>query len=265
MAKKATKRERKEEARRRRLEEMRRRQRRTQLRKLYTWGALAAAVALIVVWVVLARSGSNKARATSAKIAKAAGCAEPRSFPIEGREHVAPPQRVTYGTNPPTSGNHYSAPTQTGIHAQPVQDEQAVHNLEHGHVEIFYTPGQLSPAALTALEQFVRQDAAHRLILPRPNTPAPVAFAAWGESQVCAAPTDKIVDAARDFARRFGGRGPESIPGTPVFETAAPSPPSSPLPTGAASPSPSGSPSPSPSPSSSPSPSPTPSPTATQT
>lgn len=260
MAKKSTKRERKEEARRRRLEEMRRRQRRARMRKVYVWGALVAAIGLIVVWVVLARAGSNRAKQAGAKLAASAGCNPAESKPIEGSSptatHVAPPQRVTYNTNPPSSGNHYGAPAQTGILAQSPQDEQLVHNLEHGHVVIWYQQGQVAEPILAQLQQLVRSDASRLILVPRPAMPFKLAFSGWGTIQGCPNPNEKAVDVATEFKKRFGNHGPETIPGQPVFQTAPPAPVAPP--TSSPSPSPAGSPTAA-------SPPPTPSPTATST
>ena len=47
-------------------------------------------------------------------------------------------ETVEYTTIPPTSGNHFGTPAQCGIYDREVQDEQVVHNMEHGHVVISY-------------------------------------------------------------------------------------------------------------------------------
>jgi hypothetical protein len=254
VAKKATKRERKEEARRRRLEEMRRRQRRTQLRKLYTWGVVVAAIGGVVLWVVLAKASSNRAKQAGAKLAASAGCNPAESKPIEGSRptatHVTPPQRVTYNTNPPNSGNHYAgagAPAPTGILAQAPQDEQLVHNLEHGHVIIWYQSGQIADSILVQLQQLVRSDASHLVLVPRPAMPFKLALSAWGVIQGCPNPNEKVVDVAKDFKMRFANHGPETISGQPVFQTTPPVPVTPPTPSPTTSPT-AGSPTPSPSP-----------------
>jgi hypothetical protein len=60
------------------------------------------------------------------------------SPPIEGHLHVDPPATVSYRANPPASGNHYPVPADWGLHADPVQPEQWVHNLEHGGIVLLY-------------------------------------------------------------------------------------------------------------------------------
>jgi len=58
--------------------------------------------------------------------------------------HVAPPAKVQYNHDPPTSGCHYSlgqpdpAPIQAGAYNQEIPAEYWVHNLEHGYVAVLY-------------------------------------------------------------------------------------------------------------------------------
>ncbi len=222
-----TKRERKDEAKQRRLAEMRRRQRRARMRKIYTASVIGLIIAAIAGIVVFSRaSNANKKRA-AAKLALASGCTAPKSFPLEGATHIDVKQRASYKTEPPTSGNHWAsqnppAPTATGIHAQPVQDEQQVHNLEHGHVVLQYQPNGLTAAQITSLETVVRANSKVALLAPRPQGKFPFALTAWGVKQECAAPTDKIDEVAKDFVKRFNNQGPESVPGTAVFQTSPP-------------------------------------------
>jgi Ca2+-binding RTX toxin-like protein len=70
-------------------------------------------------------------------------------------------------TNPPTYGPHHirtgsgtdlGAPVQpTGIHDDvSIDDEDLVHNLEHGHIWISYDPGNVSAEDINRLRQLVR-------------------------------------------------------------------------------------------------------------
>ena len=51
-------------------------------------------------------------------------------------QHVPVGQTVAYDSYPPTSGTHAASPTTWGLHTEPVADEVAVHNLEHGGVVV---------------------------------------------------------------------------------------------------------------------------------
>jgi len=56
----------------------------------------------------------------------------------EGRTHVPPGSRVSYGTNPPTSGDHFPTWVDPGFYETPKGRSNLVHSLEHGMIVIFY-------------------------------------------------------------------------------------------------------------------------------
>ncbi len=64
-----------------------------------------------------------------------------------------------YSSVPATSGTHWVTPGQWGVYtaANPAIEYQMVHNLEHGGIVIWYQPGQLDAAGISALENWVRQ------------------------------------------------------------------------------------------------------------
>lgn len=59
-------------------------------------------------------------------------------LPDEGREHVDIGTEIKYGTNPPTSGNHYAQWTKWGVYDTPKDDRNLLHSLEHGYVIMSY-------------------------------------------------------------------------------------------------------------------------------
>lgn len=66
-----------------------------------------------------------------------------QKFPDEGNSHVATGQKVTYNTNPPTSGSHWNsaappAPVPWGVKDSQQPNEAIVHNLEHGGIVLFW-------------------------------------------------------------------------------------------------------------------------------
>jgi hypothetical protein len=63
--------------------------------------------------------------------------------------HVSLGQTVAYPSYPPTSGTHANSPTTWGLHTEPVPDEVAVHNLEHGGVVVSHN--NISPDVLAHL------------------------------------------------------------------------------------------------------------------
>lgn len=221
---KPTKAERKEEARKARLAELRRRQRKARMRKFYYGGAAVLVIGGIVAAVLTTGQASKKKISDFNKIAAAAGCDPVKSLPIEGHTHVPRPQKVTYGTNPPTSGNHWAdsnAPARTGVYTSPgqLQDEEIVHNMEHSHVIIQYTSGLTNQDLINKLEDLVRQHNRRMIIAPRASMQDGyiLAFTAWGKLDGCKTPNDKAIDAAKAFFDTFKGEGPEGfLPGTPV-------------------------------------------------
>jgi uncharacterized protein DUF3105 len=148
-----------------------------------------------------------------------AGCEAAQRLEIEGTGHIAPNESVTYKSNPPTSGRHYSAagigPVPPGVYTEAPLDGGLVHNLEHGHIIIWHA-ADVPKSQLDALAEVVEQDPRFRLLVPRAGMPFKVAFTAWGVTQGCTTPTGEIAKAAEGFAKRFQQKAPENIPGRPL-------------------------------------------------
>jgi hypothetical protein len=88
------------------------------------WVAVAAGVAVLIGVVLIARQ---------------LGIGEGAGRYVAGGgvgDHVPVGQSIAYPSYPPTSGQHAESPTTWGFHTEPVVDEVAVHNLEHGGVVI---------------------------------------------------------------------------------------------------------------------------------
>jgi hypothetical protein len=187
-------------------------------RRLQIGGAVVLVVAVIAVIAVVALAGGDDTANTSglAADAKAAGCTF-NSYKAEGRNHTS--GKVTYKTNPPTSGNHNPVPAQDGIYApgnEPAP-ENWVHSLEHGRVLFQYKPG--TPAADVAKlrslaeEKFNDSPAYHDLLFQN-NTKMTAQFAlvAWTKSLTCDKLTDQSMDVMRQFRKAYTDKGPEFIP-----------------------------------------------------
>src|SRR5918995_2995453 len=177
-----------------------------------------AIIAVIVVLVVGGGGGGdddvdpNKLTAD----AKAAGCTF-TSFKSEGRTHTA--GKVTYNTNPPTSGNHNPTPAQDGIYrpGNTPPKENFVHSLEHGRIEFQYKKGASAAdvAKLRALaEEPVNDTPGYHMLMFENNTSMPTEFAAvaWTKSITCGQLTPQAIDAMREFRKAYTDKGPEFIP-----------------------------------------------------
>lgn len=197
-------------------------------------GAAGGLIALAVVLVfVLGNKGSSEAAnpASIAATMRAAGC-QYKDVAAEPGVHIqTATQVVTYNTYPPTSGTHHPVPAIWGNYSQPVDPRQAVHNMEHGGVVIWYGP-QISEAERKKIDDFY--NASPNAMLVTPIEPAAkyvkypahkglttqIALTAWtagikdnevvnarGVVAICPRFNEKAFTAFRDTMR---GHGPES-------------------------------------------------------
>jgi uncharacterized protein DUF3105 len=191
-------------------------------RTLRLGGGAALALVVVAAVALLALGGAGGGKSDSvetAKVAadaKAAGCTY-RAFKSEGRTHTA--DKVTYKTNPPTSGNHNPTPAPDGIYraGNTPPKENFVHTLEHGRIEFQYKPGASAAdiAKLRGLAQEPFNDTAgYHTLLFENNTKmsAPFAATAWTKSITCSSLTPQALTAMRDFRKAFTDKGPEFIP-----------------------------------------------------
>lgn len=102
------------------------------------------------------------------------------SVQVLGRNHVPKgAAHSAYNSNPPTSGDHYDVPAEWGVYKEPLEDEQLIHNLEHGGVWIAYKP-DISKDIITKLEGMVKKYGKKVIVAPRPVNDSDVAVAVWG-------------------------------------------------------------------------------------
>jgi hypothetical protein len=188
-----------------------------------------AAVAVTIVWILaVAGNGSGGPHPTGgspdvyraetipppgernlARAVAKAGCTL-RSFPNYGREHTT--GRVTYRTNPPTSGPHNPVPAEDGIYDVPPSTEKLVHSLEHGRVIFQFELG--APAKVRGqLKALVKEDPRH-VILTANQTAMPFAVAAtaWRHYVGCRSVRPATFDALRDFKIAYRDQAPEHVP-----------------------------------------------------
>jgi hypothetical protein len=192
---------------------------------------LVAAVVAIVIAVAAGGGGGDSAAAFGfSKTAKSASTPPPqriselqqaasaakcilRNPPIEGRTHVT--GKVTYHTNPPTSGNHYPIPQPDGVYTKTPPFTHLVHTLEHGRVEIQYKPG-ISPRRLAQLGGIYNEDKSYTLLFPNASMPYKVAVTAWGHLAGCKTVTNETFDVIRAFKKRYLGTAPEPLETQPT-------------------------------------------------
>jgi hypothetical protein len=147
--------------------------------------------------------------------AKAAGCDLQLNLKDEGNTHIKPSDPVPhYGTNPPTSGNHIVPPLQQadGAYSEFPQPVRFLHSLEHGRIEIQYSP-DLSEQDQLALKGVFDEAPPGMLLFPNPDMPYEVATTAWTQLMGCKTYKGAAtLDAIRDFRDTYLGHGPEPVP-----------------------------------------------------
>ncbi len=145
--------------------------------------------------------------------AKAAGCDLQLDLEEEGNQHVTKESEIPdYKTNPPTSGNHNPEQLADGAYASSPPPWYFVHSLEHGRIEIQYSP-DLSEEDQLALKGVFDESPGGMLFFPNPDMPYDVAVTAWTQLMGCDTyKGDATLDAIRDFRDTYRGRGPENVP-----------------------------------------------------
>jgi len=141
--------------------------------------------------------------------ARKAGCNLQLRLEDEGKNHL-PPTAPTpeYGTNPPTSGNHVEPPYQQadGAYSEMPAELNIVHTLEHGRMEIQYSP-DLPEEDQLALKGLYETMYGGTLLFPNDNMNYEVAATTWTNLLGCPEYKGAItLDAIRDFGKATWGR-----------------------------------------------------------
>jgi hypothetical protein len=153
--------------------------------------------------------------------AKAAGCNLELELEDEGNTHI-PKNSDTpdYETNPPTSGPHVEPPYQQadGAYAEMPEEIDIVHTLEHGRMEIQYSP-DLPRNDQLELKGLYDTMYAAALLFPNDKMDYAVAATTWTNLMGC--PTYKgaaTLDAIRAFGKqtwgKYGGEPARAFPYT---------------------------------------------------
>ncbi len=153
------------------------------------------------------------------KAAKEAGCVLHLHLSEEGHTHIPPGSpSPDYKTNPPTSGNHVEPPFQQadGAYIEEPEKIDFVHSLEHGRVEIQYSP-ELAEKDQLALKGLYETLYAATLLFPNKEMPYTVATTAWRHLMGCKEYKGAItLDAIRDFGKAtWGSDGREPVEAFP--------------------------------------------------
>ncbi|WP_427016549.1 DUF3105 domain-containing protein [Pseudarthrobacter sp. P1] len=168
---------------------------------LLVYGGFGLLVAAIITIVAVVVTGSIQQRNAVSEAAKQpiAGVA---TYSNLSRNHVQ--TLVTYPQQPGVGGDHSPTWTNCGIYTDPVNEDRAVHSLEHGAVWITYKPGLPQPGVdtLTALAK----GNPYVLLSPNAAQQAPVTVTAWGTQLGLQDPADARLPA---FIKAYA-QGPQT-------------------------------------------------------
>lgn len=142
---------------------------------LLVYGSFALILTTIITAVAITVTGSIQERNQAAEEAKK---------PIDGvqafadltRNHVQ--TAVDYPQEPGVGGDHAAVWTNCGVYTEPINEQSAVHSLEHGAVWLTYQPDL--PASDVATLTALAQDKPYVLLSPDKDQSTPVTATAWG-------------------------------------------------------------------------------------
>ncbi|GGM65444.1 hypothetical protein GCM10010106_09310 [Thermopolyspora flexuosa] len=152
-------------ARREHLARMRAEQRRRERRAAFLmWGAGGFVIVLLIGMVAFYLIRERSVASLDAV----------RTYNYEGAIHQT--TKITYKETPPVGGPHNPVWQNCGVYDKPINNETAVHSLEHGAVWITYRP-DLPASEVEKLKKHVTGD--YILLSPYPGLPAPVVVSSW--------------------------------------------------------------------------------------
>ena len=184
--------------------------RRKKTNKLYLVASVVIAVLVISSFAFASFSGGGGSSETGNASGYVSGVGV--EVDIEGSTHVEEGETISYTTSPPASGNHWPVPAPCGFYTDPIPDERAVHNMEHGNIVVSYNlPAEED---VSALRDAVNDIGLNRVWgVSRPYSgiePGQIVLNTWGVMDSFSG-VDK--DRIGTFFETYSGvMGPERIP-----------------------------------------------------
>ncbi|GLW07192.1 hypothetical protein Misp01_23220 [Microtetraspora sp. NBRC 13810] len=140
-----------------------RKERRTSILMWGTGGVIGVLLVGSVAWYLVDQNAQTSLDAV-------------KSYSYTGSQHT--PVKVAYKETPPVGGEHHGTWQRCAVYDKPVNNEHAVHSMEHGAVWITYRPGLAQPQ-LDRLKELASDD--YLLLSPYPGLPAPVVASSWNK------------------------------------------------------------------------------------
>lgn len=171
-------------------------------RRITVWSLVAVAVIALGAIVTVVVIGNGQLSAQKAAL----------SAPIDGVEtydntanHVT--GTVTYAQTPPAGGDHAAVWLNCGVYTEPVPNENAVHDLEHGAIWATYDPS-LPQSEIDAL--IAELPDTYVTVSPFEGLPSPIVLTAWNAQLKIDSPDDSRVAA---FVAQYWQSGTAPEPG----------------------------------------------------
>ncbi|MGW4894464.1 DUF3105 domain-containing protein [Kitasatospora sp. NPDC004240] len=178
--------------RRARIAELRAAEQRRERRNKVLFGLVAGVLAISAIatgtWIVVDANNEKQAKEAAAN-APVDGV---KTFGELSRNHVK--EKVTYPQTPPVGGDHNAIwlDCMGHVYDQPVENERAVHSLEHGAVWVTYN-GKATPDDIKALSEKVKATP-YSLMSPYPDEPGTITLSAWSTQLVVESASDPRVN-----------------------------------------------------------------------
>ena len=189
------------------------------------WRRLVAIGIVLVAayFLVIRATPPGRPSESALAAASAAGC-DDLERPVvasPSREHLASGAAHTYTDPPASSGPHDVEPLEPDPHvrAEPVPETQAVHNLEHAYVLIYYRPSAEGGPSTETIDRLAElaTDEDRVIMAPYPDRPegTGLALVAWNTRWLC--PGTVTPDQAATIAASFvdAYRGTTNAPEAP--------------------------------------------------
>ncbi|WP_439939473.1 DUF3105 domain-containing protein [Nocardia sp. N13] len=135
---------------------------------------LATVGAAVVLGAALVAPLVDKALRGDEQAQRALDLSLVETWEITNRAHTT--EDVVYPQDPPAGGAHAPIWLECGVYGEPVREENAVHDLEHGSVWITHDP----ELGADDVEALAAQLPDNGIMSPREDLPSPVVVTVWG-------------------------------------------------------------------------------------
>ncbi len=171
------------------------------------YGSFGLVLAAIITAVAVAVSSSIQERNEAAEAAKRP-ISDVQTFTGLTRNHVQ--EAVDYPQQPGAGGDHSPVWTNCGVYSEPVNEQRAVHSLEHGAVWITYR-ADLPADELDTLAELAKGKP-YVLLSPVQDQVSPVTATAWGAQLTLQEAADERI---ATFIRAYAQSSEAPEPGAP--------------------------------------------------